>query len=85
LSSKVTTTATLELAQVLAAGGLDPAPVRHMRMAFFPIKSSTAEPEFEVDVDYRADGIANRIRQDFGDFTIDLILDKIKMLKRPIC
>ncbi len=84
-SSQVKTAATLKLARVLIAGGLAPAPVRHMRMAFFPLASRTAEPDFELGIDYRPDGIANRIHQDFGDFSLDLVPDQIKILKRSSC
>lgn len=77
--------ADLNLAKILSAGGLAAAPVRHMRMAFFPLDSRAAEPDFELGVDYRPDGVASRIRQDFGDFSIDLVPDEIKTLKRPSC
>ena len=42
-------------------------------------------PDFEIEVDYRDDGIAERIMQDFGDFALDLEPTKIETLPRPTC
>lgn len=58
---------------------------RHVRMAFFPLDSRDEFPEFELGVNYRENGIAELIEQDFGDFTLELSPDKIEMLNRPDC
>ena len=58
---------------------------RHVRMAFFPLTSRREFPEFELGIDYRANGIADRILQDFGDFRLNLIPEKIEILDRPEC
>lgn len=42
-------------------------------------------PDFEIEVDYRADGIAERIYQDFGDFALNLEAAEIEPLARPNC
>lgn len=74
-----------EARTLFGTAGLKQQPIRHVRMAFFPAGSKQAEPEFELGVDYRKDGIARAIRQDFGDFVIDLMPDSIETLKRPAC
>jgi hypothetical protein len=56
-----------------------------MQLAFFPVEARAPEPEFEVGVRYRADGIADRIEQDFGDFALDLVLDGVELLPEPDC
>lgn len=58
---------------------------RHVRMAFFPILAKAEQPEFELGITYRPDGVAERIRQDFGDFSLNLEPDSIEVLKKPNC
>jgi len=58
---------------------------RHVRMAFFPLASRKEFPEFELGIDYRRNGIAEHILQDFGDFTLNLVADKIEILDHPKC
>jgi len=69
----------------IAAAGLGEMPARHVRMAFFASRSKKPEPEFELGVDYRPDGVARMIHQDFGTFAIDLLPDKIERLQKPEC
>jgi len=69
----------------LAAAGLDELPTKHVRMAFFSFNSKKPEPEFELGVDYRADGVARAIRQDFGDFVIDLLPASVEIIEPPKC
>ena len=68
-----------------AATGLRETPVWSVRLAFFGFADRDALPEFEVDIRYREDGIADRLRQDFGDFILDLKLTEIQVLPRPAC
>ncbi len=58
---------------------------RHIRMAFFPILATAEEPEFELGITYRPDGVAERIRQDFGSFSLELEPNNIEILSRPDC
>ena len=67
------------------AAGLARTTVWPVRMAFFPAGSRAAEPEFELGVDYRADGVAQRIEQDYGDFVIDMVPGEIEALPKPKC
>ena len=69
----------------ILAAGLNRVPTRHIRMAFFPHQSHNALPEFELGVDYRGDGVAEHIRQDFGKFTLDLVPDNIEVLDQTPC
>lgn len=67
------------------AAGLDDVPAWRIRLAFFPLTSRAAVPAFEIDVHYRADGIAGDMRQDFGDFALDMTPGKIEILAPPEC
>ena len=58
---------------------------KHIRMAFFPILDKSEEPEFELGITYRPDGVAERIRQDFGNFSLELAPNSIEILKKPEC
>lgn len=68
-----------------AAAALAASRVWPMRLAFFPHGSQEAAPEFELGIDYRADGVAQRIEQDYGDFAIDMVPGEIEVLERPKC
>jgi len=68
-----------------AAAALTAARVWPVRLAFFPHGSQEAAPEFELGIDYRADGVAQRIEQDYGDFAIDMVPGEIEVLERPKC
>lgn len=78
------------LAKARAAGFKD-TPAWLIRLAFFPMgvagprTKPAVMPEFEIESDYRADGVAERIVQDFGDFSLELLPVRIKRLKRPTC
>lgn len=70
--------------------GAWPASVRPMqtyriRMAYFPVTGANTVPEFEIEVDYREDGIAERMIQDFGDFALDLTPSKLELLPVAEC
>lgn len=59
--------------------------VWRVRMAYFPIFGLGGIPDFELEVDYRENGIAERMIQDFGDFTLNLMPAQIEMLPMPEC
>ena len=59
--------------------------VWRVRMAYFPQLSMTDLPDFELEVDYREDGIAERMIQDFGDFTLNLTPHRLEVLAKPEC
>ena len=55
------------------------------RMAFSSIASTDALPTFEMDVDYREDGVAGRIVQEFGDFSLMMRPEAIQPLAATGC
>ncbi|MEX0695004.1 MAG: DUF1849 family protein [Rhodospirillales bacterium] len=67
------------------ATGIPPSPVWRMRLAYFPLSATDELPEFEIEVDYREDGIAERMVQDFGDFTLNLSPSRIEVLPASVC
>lgn len=68
--------------ELLESSGFKPSDgTWRFRVAFFSQGSKAAEPAFEMDVDYRRDGIAERILQDFGDFT--LLMRPVQLTKTP--
>lgn len=62
-----------------------PLPVYRVRMAYFPVEKPASVPDFELEIDYRDDGIATHIKQDFGDFVLDLTPSRIEALPLPEC
>ncbi len=54
-------------------------------MAFFSVKSKAAVPTFELMVNYRNDGIADLIHQDFGDFALTMKLEKLEFADPADC
>ena len=56
-----------------------------MNLAFYPVALANPIPEFEIRVLYRADGIADGIRQDFSHFSVNLSLNDIDILPPPPC
>ncbi|MCP5365900.1 MAG: DUF1849 family protein [Hyphomicrobiales bacterium] len=64
---------------------LPPSPLWPMRLAFFPATSRQAGPEFEMSVDYRADGIGGSIVQVFDEFSLILQPNRIELLPKPDC
>ncbi len=63
----------------------EPVGVWRVRMAYFPLMGHMDLPEFELEIDYRENGIAERIIQDFGNFTLNLTPDRIEFLPRQEC
>jgi hypothetical protein len=74
-----------ERKELAVAAGLAEAPAWRMRMAFFPYGSRTPLPDFEMGVRYRADGIADKLLQDFGDFSLRVNLSEVELLPKPNC
>jgi hypothetical protein len=72
--------------QALAASaGLPNAPAWWTRLAYFPLHSREATPEFELSAHYRADGVAGDIIQQFDDFTLRVRLDRLETVAKPDC
>jgi hypothetical protein len=56
-------------------------PVWRYQSAFFSLNAGEGTPLFELEVDYRADGVAERIIQSFSDFSIRMTPVKIEPIK----
>lgn len=69
----------------LEAGEAAAQPVWRFRMAYFPVNEPASLPDFELEIDYREDGVATRIEQDFGDFALNLTPSRIETLPYPDC
>ena len=55
------------------------------RLAYFPIKSDKEIPEFEMDVQFRQDGIVEELVQDYTSYTIVSRLQNIELLRSESC
>lgn len=73
-----------DVTHVLANPLLD-APAWPMVLAFFPPDGDSNFPDFEVRIDYHANGVAENLLQDFGDFTLRGTLKDLKTLAPPKC
>jgi len=60
-------------------------PAWWMRMAFFSMGAIEAEPEFEMSAQYRSDGIADHILQQFDAFSLDVRIKEVELLPPPDC
>ncbi|WP_109110819.1 cell envelope integrity EipB family protein [Azospirillum sp. TSO35-2] len=56
-----------------------------VRMAFFPTQSDSAQPEYEMSLRLLENGIAESMQIDYGDFTVNAVLDKIEALPKSGC
>jgi EipB-like len=74
-----------ELASMGRALGRPDGMAWQMHMAFYPIDSIEQLPSFQITMRYREDGIADRMVQDYGDFTVDVDLDNLDFLPAPSC
>jgi uncharacterized protein (DUF1684 family) len=64
---------------------LPKSPVWRVRLAYFPTENANDLPEFEIEVDFREDGVAQRIIQDFGDFQLNLTPLQFEALPPKAC
>lgn len=60
-------------------------PAWPMRMAFFPMGSTDPLPEFEMSLNYHANGVAEDIEQIFKTFSLKGRLEAIEILPRTKC
>jgi hypothetical protein len=49
------------------------------------VKSREQTPEFELDIEMRADGIVSRFVQEFDDYSIEARLSQIDFLEGANC
>ncbi len=55
------------------------------RLAYFPVKSSSQIPEFEMGVRYRKNGVVEKLIQDYGSYTIVSRLNQLELLPAERC
>lgn len=70
---------------IARAMGLSDARSWTFRLAYFREDNRSPEPEFELRMVYRADGIADKIIQDFGDYVLSFELLELEALPQPDC
>ena len=74
------------LGEATASAGLGARPGWNASLAFYPWKAPNGPlPEYQLHVQYRDDGIAEGLMQDYGDITLKLRLRKVERLPRPEC
>ncbi len=56
-----------------------------IRMAFFPLDGVEAEPDFEMSIDYHANGIAQSMLQGFKGFSLAGHLESLEPVKPQTC
>ena len=56
-----------------------------VRLAFFPSKSDSASPEYEMSMLLLHNGIAESMQIDYGDFTVNAVLETLEPLPKPHC
>ncbi len=55
------------------------------RLAFFPFYSKAETAEFDLVVDFREDGVVDRMLQDFGDYSLEALMNQIEFLPKAVC
>ena len=60
-------------------------PAWPMRLAFFPAKSDSSSPEYEMSMLLLQNGIAEAMQIDYGDFTVNAVLETLEPLPKPHC
>lgn len=56
-----------------------------MRLAFFPLKTSKAEPDYELGLRVYDNGVSDDYVIDYGAFAVNAKLDRIEALEQPKC
>lgn len=60
-------------------------PSWYFRIAFFPLKTSKAEPDYELGMRVFDNAVADDFELDYGSFTVRARLERIEALERPKC
>jgi hypothetical protein len=56
-----------------------------VRLAFFPVKSDNSSPEYEMSMLLLHNGIAEAMQIDYGDFTVNAVLETLEPLPKSGC
>jgi len=60
-------------------------PAWPVRLAFFPAKSDSSSPEYEMSMLLLHNGIAEAMQIDYGDFTVNAVLETLEPLPKSGC
>ena len=60
-------------------------PAWPVRLAFFPAKSDSSAPEYEMSMVLLRNGIAESMQIDYGDFTVNAVLENLETLPKSGC
>ncbi len=60
-------------------------PSWYMRLAFFPLKDSKSEPDYELGMRVFDNGVGDDFELDYGTFTVKAKIERIEALERPRC
>jgi hypothetical protein len=60
-------------------------PSGHVHIAFFARDKADETPDYEIGIHYFANGVADTMVMDFGDFTMDGTLDQFEPRRTPHC
>jgi hypothetical protein len=60
-------------------------PSWRIRLAFFPLKDSKAEPDYELGFRLFDNGVADNFEIDYGTFSVKARLERIEALEQPKC
>jgi hypothetical protein len=60
-------------------------PFGHVHIAFFDRTQATETPNYEIGMIYFANGVADSLAMDFGDFMMDGRLDQLEVRAPPHC
>ncbi len=60
-------------------------PSWRIRMAFFPLNTSKAEPDYELGLTLFDNGVADAYEIDYESFSVNARLERIEALERPRC
>ncbi|MGB0748201.1 MAG: EipB family protein [Magnetospiraceae bacterium] len=57
----------------------------NLRLAYYPLDPAAEQPDFEMDLTYRADGVATALTQTFDGFSLKGTLERIMITPPPDC
>ncbi len=60
-------------------------PAWPIRLAYFPVKSDSVSPEYEMSMLLLHNGIAEAMQIDYGDFTVNAVLETLEPLPKAGC
>ena len=56
-----------------------------IRMAFFPVKGTQILPSYEITINIHENGVSSSLVLDYQDYTVNLELVKLELIKQPLC